>query len=848
MPAIFNNRTLKRERVTLALVEASAHPLIVITAPMGYGKTTAAREFAAVSARPLYFATVPSALREDGNNLRYLWQQIGTQLARQGFSSAPDIASLGFPEDPFQMDRILDICFAHPDPAILVLDDYHNIKTPPFDLFIEALVRAQVPGLSVLIISRERPNLPLEEMAMKGLAVHLDQNFLAFSEEETREFFRLHQSEDQEAASSAFRLCEGWPAATWLTLQSWLTHGIIAPSRDMELLLSRTVFPAYTLRERRLLLSLSILESFTPRQAADISGEPSAPRLLRKLLGKNALISHTPAADLYQLHSIFRSFLDRRLEEVSGADAPGEEAYELDKTALHRRAGEWFAAHGDPVRAIHFFARAGRDEDFLRVLEIFSQPGDGLIVVLDPEGIPAIMESIPWRIRLACPIGFLGFLFHYLIVDPQKGYSLLEETVRRVEAADFPPKTLSRLKGEIELIYSIFAFNDVRAIVRHHIRAAEFLGGEPSAIHLPQQGWTFGSPHLSYQYLREPGEYEELVEIGADSGNFKNFKKISGGGGAGLPEILRAERRLERGEFEEVEPFLRKAIFKEASKNQLTGQIVAGFALARLHLAGNRRSEALELFREISPTVEAARNTLLDTLTHIAQGYVGAVAGEAALMEIWLRHGPETMASTLRQGQTFATIVYGGALRFFGRWPELEALGETLEEDLGRFRNLFGYIHSYLMRTIAAWHLRGREAALPLFRRALELAGPDGIVLPIAEYGPHVLPLVKEAAQEGACSPKLLPLTRIIASLTKQGKGHAPPTPHTRAFLDAFGCTARERAVLGYIISGLDVPAISEALGISESAVRYHQTGLFKKTGQATRRRLMDFFRTWKPG
>lgn len=67
------------------------------------------------------------------------------------------------------------------------------------------------------------------------------------------------------------------------------------------------------------------------------------------------------------------------------------------------------------------------------------------------------------------------------------------------------------------------------------------------------------------------------------------------------------------------------------------------------------------------------------------------------------------------------------------------------------------------------------------------------------------------------------------------------------AFAVAFGLTRRETQVLECLIRKGQPAHVSRELGISESTVRYHQTGLFKKTGQSNRRLLALFFQTWKP-
>jgi len=41
--------------------------------------------------------------------------------------------------------------------------------------------------------------------------------------------------------------------------------------------------------------------------------------------------------------------------------------------------------------------------------------------------------------------------------------------------------------------------------------------------------------------------------------------------------------------------------------------------------------------------------------------------------------------------------------------------------------------------------------------------------------------------------------------------------------------------------------ALGDRLGISERTVRFHLSGILRKTGQVSRRRLVFFYATWMP-
>ena len=68
-------KTLKRERVNRALSSIFEYPLTIVEAPMGYGKTTAVREFLAASGVPVMW----TAFYSDGDSTDAFWERVAAE-------------------------------------------------------------------------------------------------------------------------------------------------------------------------------------------------------------------------------------------------------------------------------------------------------------------------------------------------------------------------------------------------------------------------------------------------------------------------------------------------------------------------------------------------------------------------------------------------------------------------------------------------------------------------------------------------------------------------------------------------------------------------------------------------
>ena len=741
-------RILPRQTITRALTDAiNRFPLVVLAAPMGYGKTTAVRELRDTLAMRIFSTTIP----QGAHSALYLWESLYAQLTAQGARLAPSLLRAGVPLDAPQRQRLVDHAkpYLSSCPSLWIIDDYHFANVPEMNDFITLCAEQAVPGFCILMLTRTRPSLPLSHLCANNRAMLFDQELLTFSPQEAIAYFQLNDTAEPQPAESAWAFSEGWAVALWLCMQNYRAHGVIKACQDIEALISETAFSTYAPGDQKLLLQLSLFDSFSPAQAAMVANDPAAPQRLHLLHNDNAFITYDPESDSYRLHSIFRTYLARSLAEEAwvpaqtpprtGAtiDSPLPATKEIDIPGLFRRAGEWFAQQGDRIQALRFFSQAGRDEDLLRLLECFAEPESGHYLMFDPEGVAAMIHNIPWSVRRLCPMGYLAFVYHYMSrVNLTKGLRLLEEA-RFIWNADpsFSPAERRRIEGEMELILGLESFNDLFAMREHHKKAHLLLEGH-SSLSQQQLLWTFGSPHAAFLYLREPGTYKELVErVGT---NLFYYQEITGGCSAGAHDLFQAEFLLETDALHRVQSSLAKAMFRAVGQQQIATRIAISFTQARLYLAGGEADKAKGVLDDLAPLLLRNGNSLLFTSLDLFRGYIAAVRHSEEEIPLWLRHGELTASRNFHQGANFATIVHGKALLARKKWSTLEALAEDIPYNMGKYNNVFGRIHAKIFLAIAASHLHGRDQALHRLREGIALARPDGILCSIAEYGIHI--------------------------------------------------------------------------------------------------------------
>ena len=810
---------IKREQVFAALNSALDNfPLVVLSAPMGYGKSTVVRTLMRECSRRVLTINMPP---DSGHDSSYLWDYGWGSLAGQGAETARSLRGLGFPQNAVHMQYVLEVLKRDliNKPTLLVLDDYQFADCKDTDIFVESLARAAMPGLRILLLSRSRPDLPLEEMRLKGLVAIFGQELLTFSASEAQELFALYDVHDQEAARRAWEFSEGWAAALWVSLQSYLTTGVIEPIRDMEKLISETIFSTYSPEDQRLLFQLSVLDSFTQAQAAMVSGDAEAPVRLESLRYRNAFISYEPASDRYRLHSIMRAYLIARI-------LPGEmDRLGLERADIYRAAAECVLESGDITEAVRLFSLAGREEDLVRILQVFESPRERMFISLDFKQVTKAVLDIPWSSRLKCPAGYISFILYYCFYassrnTQQKGFELYAEAREKLaEVKGLTPDQKRKLAGEMELVNALERFNSFQDMFECYERAYDLLGGASSLVSRDLV-WNTLVPHMAFTFLSEPGGYRELAALVLKKGIY--FDKVSDGGTAGSKDLFQGEYLLETGSLQRVEHYLAKAEYQFSEHRQLYNRVGSVFSRARLQLAlGNKRRAwaGLEHERE---SMQRADNPLILYNFKLCLGYLGVISGNHDAIPAWLYKEETSTSRLFRRSVAFSYVVRAMALMANQNWGRLEAMLED-RMTLAPANNLFGRIHALVLRSVLSRHVHGAARAADYLMQAVELARPDGILTSIAEYGAHVSYQLNQLLD-------FHPQDSFLAVLAKQARKY-----QRLATGEDSPLSARESEILDLAGIGLGNKAIGKALNIAPGSVGNTLSRVYTKLGVSNR-------------
>ncbi|HEY3870375.1 MAG TPA: AAA family ATPase, partial [Actinocrinis sp.] len=182
---------LDRDDLLRLLDRAVAKPLTVVSAPPGSGKTSLLRAWAGRSAKARRVAFV--SVERDQQNERRFWCAVLDAVRDAALSTAcePSSASASTAEADVDVDQVIDGVLAqiatYPEPAVLIIDDLHELRSTEALTQLERLI-ANLPGTArVVLSSRRDPPIRLHRFRLADAIAEIRAGDLRFTEAETRE-------------------------------------------------------------------------------------------------------------------------------------------------------------------------------------------------------------------------------------------------------------------------------------------------------------------------------------------------------------------------------------------------------------------------------------------------------------------------------------------------------------------------------------------------------------------------------------------------------------------------------------------------------------------------------------
>lgn len=843
------------------------HRLILVSAPAGYGKTTlvsAWLQTLAASSSPegqkrAAWLSLDEADNDPFRFFTYLVAALQLLDERVGQEAQALLALPQLPAVTTLMAALVnDIAAAH-GPFILVLDDYHTIRTPAIHDAVDFLLEYQPPDMHLAIITRADPPLPMSRLRGRGQLTEVRVDDLRFSAQEAAVFFQQTMKLDLDAGAINVleRRTEGWVAG--LQLAALSLRGRDGP-RMAEFVASFSGSHRYVIdylldevmqrqpeEVRTFLAQTAVLDRLSAPLCNAVTGRDDSQAILAELEMANLfLIPLDDRREWYRYHHLFAETLRVGLDEAQAGE-------------IHRRAAGWFQENGFLQAAIQH-ALAGRH--FELAADLIERAGQ---------------EVNTWNSG-----NFIALFGHWLAVLPETVVKVRPRLRLYAVRALYLSGQAGRAEQAINEVAQLLASDtarqmpDFQGFVAAYQTAIEVRQGQVSpawertghviANFFPAQAQDYARALFTFgtvQSLKAEGVAAEVL--------YNQCSQVAQAAGARFLAISALERagraQLLQGRLQLAIQTCQRAL--DMARSEETGRLAISGAWMTLTMAYYYRHELPTAMEAVQAGLAAARqghNALHEIwggvlLIHLQQaGGESEAAEETAsrvwqaieplgdpfmvkwaairLARFWLREGQVERALSVLQADPQPSVLailaelenmtLARLLLAQNRPAEALARLETLQaaaQAAGRGEPLLEIL---LLRVLALARLNDLTAARTVLQQVVALAAPERFVRPFLDEGPFLAGLLPQVR---AAAPAFVDeVLQAVAAGPQPAQASDVSVP---AMVEPL--SGREMEILRLVSQGFSNADIARTLFITPGTTKWHMTNIYAKLGVRSR-------------
>jgi LuxR family maltose regulon positive regulatory protein len=417
-----------------------------------------------------------------------------------------------------------------PEPALLVLDDYHVIENQHIHAAIELLIERLPPTVHLVLATRSDPPLPLSRFRARGQLAEIRAADLRFNIAEAGTFLTevLGLGLDAYEIARLHERTEGWAAGlqlAGLSLRGRQDHRQFIDSfagDDQQIVdyLGFEVLDRQPQELREFLLRSSVLDRLSGPLCAAVTGVQEANRLLERLERDNAfLVALDSKREWYRYHHLFSELLRHELARTDPTLVP----------ELHRRASAWYREAGAIHEAIEHATVAG---DFAEAIELITAHWYEFLQRGRQETVAAWIDRLPSEAVSADPDLCLTKAWLGVNSGRLDEVDRWIEAAERAEAEQHDVQELPPLEAGVASLRAIHRYmnGNVAAAVAAGRHALQLERGGPASPWRPVGCPVLGlSLHWHGKHTDAALTLTEAVRIARTNGNHLAAMHASGG-------------------------------------------------------------------------------------------------------------------------------------------------------------------------------------------------------------------------------------------------------------------------------------------------------------------------------
>ena len=797
------------ERLQKSLQPVSNSSLTAITAPMGYGKTTAVNWYLSRLAKDSQALLIRISIYSQ--NLSIFWKSVQNAFSFAGlnflenYDCPEDEASAGF------LTEILCYQLEKCENCYIFIDDFHLLKDDRVATFL-CRMAGRIPENVHLIVASRNHFISDDWIVRLGGRLHrIEIDDLRLNAGELSAYIRrcgtiLTDSQLEQLLKSS----GGWFAAVYLNLCSFSKSGELpGKTSDIYQMFSASMLNPLPEDRKEFLSAMGLADEFTEEMAEFITKREDVHQILKMLTRQNAFVTCLNDGQTYRFHHMMKECAFRAFRTLDDS----RQAF------YYERYGAWYEKHGAYIHALSAYRR---NQNFAAILQVVQKDAGILLASLKPEEVLEVLNRCPVSVLKEYPLAILVLMrcmFNWKNIPKMLGLKeLLMASIR--EHPKLSEEERGNLLGECDLIQSFLMYNDISRMSQFHRSASEKMT-RPAISIRSDGGWTFGSPSVLMMFHRKSGDLDkELEEMNQC---MPHYYKITNGHGQGAETIMSAEAHFMRGNFVDANIALEKAYTQIQGNGQESIALCCDFLAQRLSICMDIKTR--NTFEERRKELLQGHNTTWVNIFDSTCAYYYAVTGQTERIPALFGAHMLSTVNFLAPGRPMMEMIenqvylaQGEYSKVIGRSESILAMSQALHYDLVA-------LHVQIQLLAANWKLGKTEQALDLLRRSLSQAFQDGILMPFVENYPYIEELLK-GSFFGINENFLFRITRM----GKEWEMRCDQLKKEEAYPPVFKVLSdRELEITELMAKHMSNKEIAQSLFLSEGTVKQYINQIYSK-------------------
>ena len=812
----------ERSRMYQLFTDAVRHPLVLVCAGAGYGKTSAVHDYAEKS----HVTTIWLQLSERDNVATRYWENYTHAMAQVNVPFANAIDKLGFPDTLDKLNQFQALVRKHVGikQRIVVMDDFHLIEDPAVIRFVEFSYLNLVQEASLILISRSTPRINTANLLSRGKICNITEDDLKFTENELSQYFRQQEiSLQPDSLREIMQDTGGWAFAINLIARSYQKApgygGYLrnAMKTNIFQLMETEVWNGLAERVQRFMVRLSLIDHLSVDLITLLAGKDGD--IIAEMERQSAYVRRDGYIDAYLIHHLFLEFLGGKQEILT----------EEEKAETYAIAGDWCNKNGFKIDAMGYYEKVG---DYESIVSIFFTL---------PMQVPPDIARYAAQIFDRIPAEVFDRVDYLAVMHVRSIINLGRWQEALALMADYEAKYLKLPEDNPLRIHTLGGIYYWWGVLRTlmctiddhydfdvpHAKLDECVSRFPAEpvrlqVYYPMGAW------VNLAGSARKGSLQEFIDT--FSRKVYHMSHCLNDSMNGTDDLARAELLFYQGDIRAAEPLIARSLEQVREHKQFATVHVALFYTLRIAVSQGdypRMEQALRgMESQLNENVYTSRFITYD----IALAWYYCTLGLSDKVPDWLKD------KFSPYGHPYFVENYGNRAKAWycyqkRNYPPLLAY---MQEVRQREEILYGRVEMLAMEACVHYRMNEKEKAYSVLSEAYDTASPNEILMPFIEMGRDMRTLTAAAHKETKTKIPVAWLENVNRKASSYAKRQAHViTEYKRVnnMADSIVISPREMEILTDLSHGLSRSEIAASRGLSINNVKMVINNVYDKLG-----------------